>query len=143
MSGVKKVLVAAACVVLLGGCVNAEVKPALSAVDQGLDTQAEFNLRTALAAAKTYYMDGATYTGFDAASAQGIEPSVSFAADQPAAANVVSIDLANGSVAVFSTRGSGDNVFCIADDASTGATTYGHVDGVGATSTAVCSGASW
>lgn len=139
----KHVLVAAACVFLLGGCVNAEVQPAISAADQGLDTQAEVNLHTALAAAKTYYIDSSTYTGFDTATAQGIEPSVTFAADQPAAANVVSIDLANESVAVFSTKGSGDSVFCIADDASTGATTYGHVDGVGATSTAACPGAAW
>jgi hypothetical protein len=143
MSGVKQVVTAAACVFLLAACIHSEVQPAVSAADLGLDTQAETNLHMALTAAKTYYLDGETYTGFDASTAQGIEPSVSFAAGQPAAPNVVSIDLASGSSVVFSTKGSGGHVFCIADDAATGATTYGHVDAAGATSPSVCSAAAW
>ena len=143
MSGVKLVVLATACVFLLAGCVKSEAQPAISAADTALDGQAQTNLHMALVAAKTYYLDGATYTGFDPVTAQGVEPSITFAADQPAAANVVSIDLANGSTVVFSSKGAGDHVFCIADDAATGATTYGHVDAVGATSPAACPGAAW
>ena len=113
-----------------------------SAVAATQDTVAQSMLRNAVAAARIYWTDGSTYTGFDASSAASIEPALPWVGDQAAASNAVSIDVAEGSQLVLSTRSASGTSFCIADDAGS-STRTGTVDARGATTAAGCAGAAW
>src|SRR5436189_6341314 len=66
-------------VVLIIGILVAIALPTfLGARTRAQDKAAESNLRNAVAAAKTYFTDGDTYTGFNAAAGGGIETSLTW-----------------------------------------------------------------
>lgn len=92
------------------------------------DRAAQANLRNAIAAAKVYFTDGDTYTGFDPIAAASIEPSLTWTGDDPAFPGMVSINVASGNEVVLSTLSSSGQPFCIADSANVGIT-FGRVDG--------------
>jgi len=128
-------------VVLIIGILIAIALPTfLGARTRAQDRAAQSNLRNAIAAAKTFFTDGDTYTGFDAGTAAAdIEPSLTWVlTDGAATQDTVTINTANGPVVEMSTLSASTQPFCILDDAS-GApgTTFGNVDATGAT---VCAG---
>ncbi|MEX1046168.1 MAG: hypothetical protein WD757_06785 [Actinomycetota bacterium] len=113
--------------------------PFAAARERAIDRGAQSNLRNAMAAAKTYFTDGDTYTGFDPEVASKIEPSLNWVGNDPAGSgNVVSINLAEGDYVVMSTRAPSGHTFCIADDAAGAGTTYGERDAVDATLPSDC-----
>jgi type IV pilus assembly protein PilA len=103
---------------------------------------AQSDLRNALTAAKAFYTDGETYTGFNVAVAEGIEPSLTWALGAPAAnTEQVGIDDGTtGDVARFLRHSASGTYFCIQDN--DGVTGYGD----GATAAAAegdCAAAAW
>jgi len=105
------------------------------------DKAAESSLRNAVAASKVFFTDGATYTGLNSSVAE-IEPSLTWAGNEPATVGTISIDLADHGVFVLSTRSESGHLFCVGNDESSG-DTFGTVDGYGATSAADCTGGPW
>jgi type IV pilus assembly protein PilA len=138
-------------VVLIIGILIAIALPTfLGARERAQNRAAQSNLRNALAAAKTFYTDGDTYTGFTETAAEAIEPSLDFEdVDAAALQDLVTINViydvgtVNGAGLVMSSLSASGDVFCIADD-TTGApgTTFGNVDGTGAADSSDCTG-SW
>jgi type IV pilus assembly protein PilA len=126
-------------VVLIIGILIAIALPTfLGARQRAQDRAAQSDLRNALAAAKVHFTDGDQYTGFDAATAEGIEPSLDFVSPSAAAtATTVTINQATANLIEMSTLSDSGTFFCIMDDTS-GApgTTFGNVDG----HAAVCAG---
>jgi hypothetical protein len=80
------------------------------------DRTAQSNLRNALVAAKAYYVDNETYSGFDKAAGDAIEPSLSWVGDKRATEGTVSINHVARTEVVLSTLSSSGTAFCIADD---------------------------
>ncbi len=134
MPGWAKALIAIAAVLLV--VVVLGIPTFLGARIRAQDKAAQSELRNAMAAAKTFFVDGDTYTGFDSVQAGSIEPSLGFQGDVPARVGAVSIDYAIAGV-VMSDKSASGKTFCIADDSSTG-TVYGSRDGVGQTTIAGC-----
>jgi type IV pilus assembly protein PilA len=124
-------------VVLIIGILVAIALPTfLGARKRAQDKAAESNLRNAVAAAKTFFTDADVYTGFTAAVALGIEPSLVWNTAAVSTINTVSIrDVAANTVSLSTLSGSG-TFFCLADNATTG-TSYGKVD---AATAATCIG---
>jgi len=131
-------------VLLIPGLLVAIALPTfLGARSRANDRAAQSDLRNADAAAKTYFTNSDSYSGFDSTTAATIEPSLNWADDQPAAEGQVSINYADGSVVVMSEKSVSGTTFCIADDAM-GGTVLGTQDGQGATSASDCStGMDW
>ena len=122
-------------VVLIIGILIAIALPTfLGARKRAQDKAAESNLRNAIAAAKTFFTDGSTYTGFTAAGvASGIEPSLTWVlADGAATLNTVTINTAAGNALEMSTLSASGSFFCIKDDNTGPGTTLGNVDATGA-----------
>jgi hypothetical protein len=107
---------------------------ALSSADAAKDQAAQSALTNALEAAKTYFVEGATYDGWNATQGQSVEPSIRWTGANPVRPNVISIDVASGEQVVMSTKSASGKAFCIADTPS--GDVYGNVDA----SEAVCSG---
>ncbi|MGH2636823.1 MAG: hypothetical protein ACRDHU_11860 [Actinomycetota bacterium] len=115
---------------------------------QAQDRAAQSDLRNALVAAKTYFTENETYTGFDLAAARTWEPALAWNGDAPAAVDVVSIDLAAGDEIVMSTLSASGQPFCISDDVSSSdpatleadGVSFGAVDALGARTASDCSG---
>jgi type IV pilus assembly protein PilA len=125
-------------VVLIIGILIAIALPTfLGARKRAQDRAAQSNLRNAIAAAKTFYTDGDTYTGFTTAGvASGIEPSLTWVTtDGASVVGSVTINTASGTVVEMSTKSSSGSFFCIKDDSTSG-TTLGNVDATGATNCA-------
>ena len=116
--------------------------PAVTAIKAAQDKVAQTLLLSAMVASKSYFIDGATYAGFDPSAASAIEPALDWTGDGFATVGAVSIDLANGAQLVLSTRSQSGRPFCIADGGSTGPIS-GSVDAMGASSAATCTGGSW
>jgi hypothetical protein len=96
--------------------------------NQSAGEQGQAALRNSLAAARTFYTDGATYEGFTPKRAEAIEPSIPFNDALEAVTGAVSIrDVAQHSLLLVTRDGAG-GVFCIADDVAAGTTTYGLID---------------
>jgi hypothetical protein len=91
-------------------------------------TEAQSALRNALAAALTYYTDGATFVGFDPKTAGSIEPSVVFNALPVAREGEISIREVTRSTILLTTTSNDGLAWCIADDQSAGKTTYARAD---------------
>jgi type IV pilus assembly protein PilA len=97
------------------------------------DRAAQSNLRNGMTAAKAFYTDNETYTGFDAAAGDLIEPSLVWADGGAATLNTVHIKAieAQGGVAgqalTLATESASTTDFCIADSSLTGTNT-GPVD---------------
>ena len=132
-------------VVLIIGILIAIALPTfLGARSRAQDRAAQSDLRNGLAAAKTFFTDGDTYTGFTALLpspvAKGIEPSLTWDVTGGAAAqNVVTIKVASGGQLVLYTLSASGTSFCLADDSS--ATGQGTSRGKTAAATvAACTG---
>jgi hypothetical protein len=95
---------------------------------------AESRLRNGYAAAKVYFTDGDTYTGFTAKKAAAIEPSLAWS-DTTTSIGGVHIAEAQGNSVLLVTRTPYVQYLCIADNAGT--TSYGQVD---ASSASACTG---
>ena len=129
-------------VVLIIGILIAIALPTfLGARQRAQDRAAQSDLRNGLAAAKTFFTDGDTYTGFDASAALAIEPSLNFVDGAPAAAtDEVGITANTGPLVVMGRHSASGAEFCIADDATGPGTTFG--DLASAATIAACS-AGW
>jgi type IV pilus assembly protein PilA len=132
-------------VVLIIGILIAIALPTfLGARQRAQDRAAQSDLRNGLAAAKTYFTDGDTYTGFDAAAALAIEPSLNWVDGAPAAGATppeLGINNATGPDVGLGRISDSGNTFCIADNASSAATpgtTFGTDET--ATDTSTCTG---
>jgi hypothetical protein len=92
---------------------------------QGGATVAQSSLRNAMAAAKTYFTDGDTYAGFNAAEAAAIEPSLNWVdATQPSGSSTVDIQIVRDKVVLMITRASTGRFYAICDNVNRG-THYG------------------
>jgi type IV pilus assembly protein PilA len=97
------------------------------------DRAAQSNLRNGMTAAKAFYTDNETYTGFNAAAGLAIEPSLTWADGGAATLNTVHIKAveAQGGVAgqalTLATESASTTDFCIADSSLVGTRT-GPVD---------------
>lgn len=87
-------------------------------------TEAQAALRNALVAALTYYTDGVTFVGFDPKTAGTIEPSLVFNDSPVSREGEISIREVTRSTILLTTQSSDGLLWCIADDQSTGTTTY-------------------
>jgi type IV pilus assembly protein PilA len=123
-------------VVLIIGILIAIALPTfLGARQRAQDKAAQSNLRNAIAAAKTFYTDGETYVGFNAAGvAVGIEPSLTWVlADAVATQNTVTLNTFSVTTIEMSALSASGNFFCILDVSTGPGTTLGSVDATGAT----------
>ncbi len=159
-------------VVLIIGILIAIALPTfLGARQRAQDRGAQSNLRNAMAAAKTYFTDDDTYSGFDNTDGEALEPSLTWIALADPAVGEVAVGVvdgadsdttandgadsdttandgadsdttANDAVLMVAESASG-TFFCIADDPQVG-TTYGSGASYAAVDTlAECNGASW
>lgn len=87
---------------------------------------AKASLRNALAAAFTFFTDGATFEGFDPQKATSIEPSLAYNSSNSAIEAEVSIREVTVDTILLVTKASDGSVFCLAVDH--GRTTYGLAD---------------
>ncbi len=118
-------------VVLIIGILIAIALPTfLGARRRAQDRAAQSDLRNALAAAKVYFTDDDTYTGFDAVDGEAIEPSLDWTTGVGDDAVLIT-SAAAGEVSLQADSASGD-VFCIADSSTAG---QGTVRGRGAAAT--------
>ena len=131
-------IVLAGFLLLLAACGGggSQTSPESQALASARDADAQSDLRNALVTAKVYFTEGGTYSGFDPAVAGSIEPSLSWKGNEPASSNAVSINVAQDSLLVFSTKSESGQAFCIADDSSV--VTYGRTDAVDARTLADC-----
>jgi type IV pilus assembly protein PilA len=128
-------------VVLIIGILIAIALPTfLGARQRAQDRAAQSDLRNGLAAAKTYFTDGDTYAGFNAAAATTIESSLDWvdAFSVPAVLTEVQITVAAGDEVVLGRVSASTNQFCIGDDSTAPGTTYG--TNANAANAAACNG---
>ncbi len=115
-------------VVLIIGILIAIALPTfLGARARAQDRAAQSNLRNGLAAAKTFFTDGNTYTGFDVSAAQGIEPSLTWAVGVTTTLNIVAINVSGtGGISVLlQTDSASGKSFCVADTSTGPGTVFG------------------
>ena len=106
-------------VVLIIGILIAIALPTfLGARQRAQDRAAQSNLRNGLVAAKTYFTDADTYTGFNAAQGNLIEPSLTWADGGVATAKTVSIHVVNANDLILDTLSDSGNIFCMEDNAT-------------------------
>ena len=91
------------------------------------DRASQSDLRNGLTAAKAFYTDGESYTGFDVATAEGIEPSLNFDDDGTVATDEVEILAAADQEVVLASLSESTQDFCISDSS-----TLGTARGIGA-----------
>jgi len=129
-------------VVLIIGILIAIALPTfLGARARAQDRAAQSDLRNGLAAAKTFFTDDDTYTGFDSSAADAIEPSLNWVDGAPTAAtDELGINANSGPLVVMGRHSTSGAQFCIADDATGPGTTFG--DDTTAATIAACS-AGW
>jgi type IV pilus assembly protein PilA len=88
--------------------------------ERAQDRAAQAELRDGLTAAKAFYTDDETYTGFDVDAAEAIEPSLDWAGGEPG------IESAADNTVVLTQQSESETWFCIQDNAGT--TGYGSGD---------------
>jgi type IV pilus assembly protein PilA len=107
------------------------------------DRAAQSNIRNGLIAAKAFYTDAESYTGFNAAAGKTIEPSLTWADGAGSSLNTVNVIVVGAAPSqelVLNTESASGQEFCIAD-LSSGATA-GTVRGSDETAThALCAAA--
>jgi type IV pilus assembly protein PilA len=105
------------------------------------DRSAQSDLRNALTAAKAFYTDNETYTGFTVAVAEAAEPSLDFDSNGTVANAQVEINVATGQDVVMQTISDSGQQFCITDRAQGTAPNLGVRRGIGVGATWVaCNG---
>jgi type IV pilus assembly protein PilA len=113
-------------VVLIIGILVAIALPTfLGARARAQDKAAESNVRNGLAAAVTFYVDGATYTGFDVATAKLAEPSLQWVSPAAPVLNQVDIRVALGQELLLVSRSGTGTYFCVAQQANSPSTDRG------------------
>lgn len=114
-------------VVLIIGILVAIALPTfLGARERAQDRGAQSNLRNGMAAAKTHFTDDDTYTGFNTTQGDAIEPSLTWAAADPAtpAAGTVYIQVASGNDVHMVALSESGTYFAIHDSADNTGTTF-------------------
>ena len=81
--------------------------------ERAQNRSATSDLRNALTGAKAFYTDGDTFTGFDAAKGEEIEPSIDFAAT--GSLTEVGIVVAGDDVVVLTKQSASEDWFCAMD----------------------------
>jgi type IV pilus assembly protein PilA len=114
-------------VVLIIGILVAIALPTfLGARERAQDRAAQSNLRTASAAADTYFTDDDSYTGFDAAEAANVEASITWEDEADpgalAADDAVGIAAADDVEIVLVARSASGKAYCFAKVVATGGT---------------------
>jgi type IV pilus assembly protein PilA len=114
-------------VVLIIGILIAIALPTfLGARARAQDRAAQSDLRNGLAAAKTYFTDGDTYTGFDVSAAKGIEPSLNWKTGVPTAGTTeLGINFVSANEVIMGRRSSSGAEFCLGDNSKGPGTTFG------------------
>jgi type IV pilus assembly protein PilA len=106
-------------VVLIIGILIAIALPTfLGARTRAQDRGAQSDLRNAMAAAKTYFADNSTYTGFTNVVAAGIEPSLTWAVAATTTQGTVGITVPSASTILLQNESRSGNGMCIADTGS-------------------------
>jgi type IV pilus assembly protein PilA len=96
----------------------------LGARSKAQDRAAESNLRNALTAEKTYYVDNEAYTDNTSSNLTNIEPSLTYAAAAgPSVVNTVYVESANATDVYLASKSASGTCFWIHDSTTTG-TTY-------------------
>ena len=127
-------------VVLIIGILIAIALPTfLGARQRAQDRAAQSNLRNGMAAAKTFYTDGDTYTGFNAAAGLAIEPSLTWNDADVTTLNVVGVEPTATTVLLQTQSASGAG-FCIADTSTGPGTVFGSNAGGDFANVAACTG---
>jgi type IV pilus assembly protein PilA len=121
-------------VVLIIGILIAIALPTfLGARARAQDRAAQSDLRNGLAAAKTFFTDDDTYTGFDSSAADAIEPSLDWVDGTPTVGTAeLGINENTASLVVMGRHSTSGAEFCIADDATGPGTTFGSGAGAAA-----------
>jgi type IV pilus assembly protein PilA len=115
-------------VVLIIGILIAIALPTfLGARDRAQNRAAQSDLRNGLAAAKTFFTDDETYTGFDVSAAEDIEPSLTWAVAVTTVQGTVAINVsgASGESVLLQTQAASGNGYCVADTATGPGTVFG------------------
>ena len=130
-------------VVLIIGILTAIALPTfLGARVRAQDRAAQSNLRNGIAAAKTFYTDGDTYTGFDSSAGTSIEPSLVWVDGVATDPDEVDVSALSADQVILQTEAASGHGFCLADDATGPGTVFGRDDTGGAFATfAACDGA--
>ena len=109
-------------VVLIIGILIAIALPTfLGARERAQNRAAQSNLRNGIAAAKVFFTDADTYSGFDAAEGATIEPSLTWVDGVGVALNTVNTDLDAAdpdNVILLQTLSASGSSFCLADNAT-------------------------
>ena len=106
-------------VVLIIGILIAIALPTfLGARTRAQDKAATSDLRNGIAAAKVYFTDGDTYTGFNAAAALAIEPNLKFVDAVAPAAGQVGIAGVTASDVLMTRQSDSNTWFCVYDSAA-------------------------
>jgi len=113
-------------VVLIIGILVAIALPTyLGARQRAADKATEANLRSALAAGVTFYVDGATYTGFTVAAARATEPTINWMSPGPPGINQVDIEVASADDLVLVGLSQSGTYFCVSQQANSPSTDRG------------------
>lgn len=120
-------------VVLIIGILIAIALPTfLGARQRAQNRAAQSDLRNGLAAAKTFFTDNETYTGFTATASEAIEPSLTWAVAATTVQGTVGIQVSDtaapvivGGQILLQTQSESGNGYCIADVSTGPGTTYG------------------
>jgi type IV pilus assembly protein PilA len=96
----------------------------LGARSKAQDRAAQSNLRNALTAEKTYYVDNQAYTDNTSSNLTNIEPSLTYAGSAgPATVGTVYVESANATALVIAAKSASGTCFYLQDSTTTG-TTY-------------------
>jgi type IV pilus assembly protein PilA len=116
-------------VVLIIGILIAIALPTfLGARQRAQNRAAQSDLRNGFAAAKTFFTDAETYTGFDATEAEAIEPSLTWAVAATTVQGTVGITVSgtSGETILLQTQSASGNGYCLVDTATGPGTSYGN-----------------
>jgi type IV pilus assembly protein PilA len=128
---------------IIGLLVAVALPTFLGARVEASDRAAQVNLGNGLIAAKIWFADAKTYTGFDASQGDVIVPSLTWVALADPAAGEVAVGGGSASDIHLVAESSTGTFFCLHDDAGIG-TTYGSGATYAAVSTeALCAGPAW
>ena len=83
--------------------------------ERAQNRSAQSDLRNALTAAKAYYTDNDTYTGFTATEGEDIEPALTWDALATSSEGVVSVRDVDDQQVLVSTESASGDIFCMAD----------------------------
>jgi type IV pilus assembly protein PilA len=131
-------------VVLIIGILIAIALPTfLGARERAQNRAAQSDLRNGLAAAKTFFTDDDTYTGFTDVVAEGIEPSLTWAVAATTVQGTVGIQVsgASGESVLLQTQSASGDGFCVADTSTGPGTAFGsNTTGADFANVAACTG---